>query len=173
MSPDNILFRLPDAEATRIREVFDALAAAGFPRQEQPPHVTVTFAPEMGEQAVRRAGELLAPLTPVEFRRTGVAVFGTKSKQTVTWLLDAPHDVQAAAREVSAANPDGRGPEWTPHLTVGLRLPRRMVGDYIAALDEITPPTLKTFTGQRVVWRRPRLGDEVELEHATGRPRPR
>ncbi len=163
MSPDNILFRLPDAEEHRIREVFDDLAAEGFPRQEQSPHVTVTFAPEMNERVVQRAGDLLAPLTPVEFRRAGVAVFGTKSKQTVAWLLDAPHDVQAAAREVSAANPDGRGPEWTPHLTVGLRLPRRMVGEYIAALDRLTPTTLKTLTGRHLAWRRPRLGDEVKL----------
>ena len=164
MSPDNILFRLPAAEEARVRQVFADLAAEGFPEQQQTPHITVTFAPTMEKRVVDGARRLLVPLTPIEFKRTGIVVFGTRSKQTVAWLLDVDHAVQAAAREVSALNPDGRGAEWTPHLTVGLRLPRRLVGGYIAALDRLTPTTLKTFTGDHVAWRRPRLGDEVRLD---------
>src|SRR5699024_2650257 len=47
---------------------------------------------------------------------------------------------------ISTANPEGRGPRWIPHLTMGLRLPRAIVPDYIRALDELSAPELRQLT---------------------------
>lgn len=155
-SPDNILLRLDPADEGRVRAVFDALEARGFPRQQQTPHVTITFAPTMPADVVDLAGELLPAVVPASFRRAGVVVFGTRRRQTVAWLLETSEELEHIACEVSAANPEGRGRRWTPHLTVGLRLPRRMVGEYITALDALTPPDLAEFTAVRAGLWRPR-----------------
>lgn len=138
VSPDNILLRLTSEHEEYVRGVFAELAARGFPPQQQTPHITVTFAPRMQPAVVEAAGEVLPPLVPTTLRRAGVAIFGTKSKQTVAWLLDAPPALHAAARKLLACNPDTHVTEWIPHLTVGLRLPRAVVGDYVGALDEVT-----------------------------------
>lgn len=146
-SPENLLIHLAEDDEQRVRELFDALEQRGFPKQNQRPHITITFAPQMEQQVVDRATELLPPLIPAQFERRGVVVFGTKSKQTVAWLLETTEELEHAARELSALN--GRGERWLPHLTVGLRLPRAMVGDYCRALDELASPHFKMMTGQR------------------------
>lgn len=163
MSPENILLRLPDAEEQAVRDIYADLAARGFPQQHQRPHISVTFAPTMHRRAIARATDLLPPLLPVALRRSGVAIFGTKSKQTVAWLLEAPEALERAARAVSVANPDGRGERWIPHLTMGLRLPKAVVPDYIAALQEVTSPHFKEITAQRAAFYQPGLGTELEL----------
>lgn len=163
MSPENILLRLPDAEEQAVRAIYAELAERGFPPQHQRPHISVTFAPTMHRRAIARATDLLPPLLPAALRRSGVAIFGTKSKQTVAWLLEAPEELELAARAVSAANPEGRGARWIPHLTMGLRLPKAVVPDYIAALQEVTSPHLKEITAQRAAFYQPSLGTELEL----------
>lgn len=162
-SPENILLRLPDEEEREIRAIFAALAERGFPEQHQRPHISVTFAPAMATTVVGEAAVVLPPLLPVALRRSGVVVFGTKSKQTVAWLLEAPEELERAARRLSAMNPDGRGERWIPHLTVGLRLPKTMVPDYIAALAEVTSPHLTTVTADRAAFYQPSLGTEFEF----------
>ncbi|QGU03201.1 hypothetical protein CKALI_11815 [Corynebacterium kalinowskii] len=107
----------------------------------------------MNSQVVERAAELLPPLIPAEFTRVGTVIFGTKSKRTIAWLLEASDEMEAAARELSALNPDGRGDRWTPHLTIGLRLPRDVVPDYLAALDELEQP--RSFTAVTAAYWRP------------------
>src|SRR5699024_6405447 len=102
-----------------------------------------TFAPRMEEPVVDQAEELLAPLMPATLQRMGTVVFGTRRKQTVAWLLEASDELETAARAISTANPEGRGPRWIPHLTMGLRLPPAIVPDYIPALDELSPPELR------------------------------
>lgn len=155
-SPDNILLHLPEEEEQRVREVFDYLEERGFPAQRQTPHITVTFSPVMAPDVVQRAAELLPPVIPAYFRRVGTVVFGTKRKQTVAWLLETTDALEIAAREISGLNPEGRGPRWTPHLTMGLRLPREVVHDYIRALDEISSPHFKEFTAVRAALWQPR-----------------
>ncbi|PFG27304.1 2'-5' RNA ligase family protein [Corynebacterium renale] len=153
VSPDNILLRLVPEQEDYVREVFAELAERGFPPQQQTPHITMTFATVMPESVVRLAQELLPPLLPLTVRRSGVAIFGTKSKQTVSWLLDAPPALHAAARELAAANPDTHVTDWIPHITVGLRLPRAMVGEYVAALDEVTSGHFRDLhVARAVVW---------------------
>lgn len=147
---------LSDDDEEKVRRAFSALADAGFPVQKQRPHITVTFAPELDPAVVALARETLPPLVPAEFRRVGTVVFGTKSKQTVAWLLETSDELETAARRLSAANPDGRGSRWTPHLTMGLRLPRAMVPDYVRALDELSGPEHKAFTAQHAAWWRPK-----------------
>lgn len=93
----------------------------------------------------------------------GNVVFGTKRKQTVAWLLETSDELEIAAREISALNPDGRGPRWIPHLTMGLRLPREIVPEYIRALDELTSSNLKDFTAVRAALWRPQLQDLTVL----------
>lgn len=153
-SPDNILLHLPDKEEDYVREVFQQLEDRGFPKQNQTPHITITFATRMADEVVDKAAELLPTVIPAEFQRVGTVVFGTKRKQTVAWLLETTDELEMVARQLSDLNPDGRGPRWTPHLTMGLRLPRDIVPDYIRALDEITSPHLRTITGARAaLWR--------------------
>lgn len=154
-SPENILLHLPEEEEQQVREIFARLEERGFPRQHQTPHITITFSPSMSEDVVDRAAELLPAVIPASFHRVGTVVFGTKRKQTVAWLLETTDALEIAAREISALNPDGRGPRWNPHLTVGLRLPREMVPDYLRALDEVTPPRFKDLTAVRAGFWRP------------------
>jgi len=85
-----------------------------------------------------------------------MVVFGTKRKQTVAWLLETSDELESAARAISALNPDGRGPRWTPHLTMGLRLPRKIVPDYMRALDEEISIYLRELTAVRAALWRPR-----------------
>lgn len=155
-SPDNILFHLSSDQEAEIRAIFSRLAERGFPPQRQTPHITVTFAPEMVPVVTRRAAQLLPPHVPAAFRRAGTVTFGTKRRQTVAWLLETTEELECAARELSALNPDGRGRRWLPHLTMGLRLPREVVGDYIRALDEETSPHLRELIGVRVGLWQPR-----------------
>lgn len=155
-SPDNILLYLPEEEERQVREVFSQLAARGLPTQNQTPHITVTFSPRMADGVVKRAAELLPPLIPARFDRVGTVVFGTRRKQTVAWLLEGPDELEIAARDISALNPDGRGPRWTPHLTMGLRLPREIVPDYVSALDELAPANLRQITAAAAAFWRPR-----------------
>lgn len=154
-SPENILLHLLEEEEEQVREIFARLAERGFPVQHQTPHITITFSPNMADNVVQRSAELLPPVIPASFQRVGTVVFGTKRKQTVAWLLETSDELEIAAREISALNPDGRGPRWNPHLTVGLRLPRDMVPDYMRALDEVTPSHLKLITAVRAAFWRP------------------
>ncbi|MGD7001745.1 2'-5' RNA ligase family protein [Corynebacterium halotolerans] len=165
-SPDNILLHLSEDEEQQVREVFACLEERGFPVQKQTPHITVTFAPTMAVGVVQRAAELLPPVIPARFKRVGTVVFGTKRKQTVAWLLETSDELEVAAREISALNPDGRGPRWTPHLTMGLRLPREIVPDYIRALDEVTSPHLKELSAVRAALWKPRIQELTVLAEA-------
>ena len=163
VSPENILLRLPEAQEQTVREIYAALAQRGFPPQHQRPHISVTFAAAMHRRAIAAAVDLLPPLLPATLRRSGVVVFGTKSKQTVAWLLEAPEDLERAARAVSAYNPEGRGERWVPHVTMGLRLPKAVVPDYIAALAEVTSPHLTELTAAFAAFYQPSLGTELVL----------
>lgn len=154
-SPENILLYLPQKQEDQVRQVFARLAQRGFPAQQQTPHITITFAPSMEPAAVEYAASVLPPLIPAQFRRVGTVVFGTKRKHTVAWLLEASDALEIAAREISALNPAGRGPRWTPHLTMGLRLPRAMVPEYLQALDDVTPKDLYELTAQRAGYWQP------------------
>lgn len=154
-SPETILFYLPEEQEAEIREVFAKLAERGLPEQKQTPHITVTFSPKMDPDVVELAQELLPPLVPSQLRRVGTVVFGTKRKQTVAWLLEADEELEATARQLSAANPDGRGERWTPHITMGLRLPRETVPEYIKTIDEVTSPHLRYLTAERACYWRP------------------
>ncbi|MCQ9676831.1 2'-5' RNA ligase [Corynebacterium sp. BF-R-2] len=161
-SPENLLLYLAPEDEESVRAVFSVLAERGFPLQHQRPHITVTFAPTMDTAVVDQARDVLPPLVPAVFRRVGTVVFGTKSKQTVAWMLETTDELEAAARQLSAANSDGRGARWTPHLTMGLRLPRVMVPEYVRALDEISGPEHKEFLATTAAWWRPKV-EQLEV----------
>lgn len=165
-SPENILLRLGQDQEQQVQEIFAKLAERGFPTQYQTPHITLTFAPDMPHDVVRRAGEILPQLIPASFERVGHVVFGTRRKQTVAWLLETSEELEAAARELSAMNPAGRGNRWIPHLTVGLRLPRLIVPDYVRALDEVTGRSLTELQAVRAAFWRPQVQELTVLaEH--------
>src|SRR5690625_5762702 len=86
-SPDNILLHLPDKEEHQFRDLFAQLADRGFPVQNQTPHITLTFSPEMQEHVTQRAAELLPAVIPAQFRRVGTVVFGAQRKQAAAWPL--------------------------------------------------------------------------------------
>lgn len=46
---------------------------------------------------------------------------------------------------------------------MGLRLPKLVVPDYIATLQEVTSPHFKELTAQRAVFYQPSLGTEFEF----------
>lgn len=153
-SPENILLHLPEDQEQQVLDVFAKLEDLGFPRQQQRPHITITFARSMTQSVVERAAELLPSLVPATFRRVGTVVFGRQRKQTVAWLLETSDELEIAARKISAANPDGRGSRWIPHLTVGLRLPREIIPEYIRALDDVIATQLTELTAVRAaLWR--------------------
>jgi len=154
-SPENILLHLSAEQEQQVRNLFADLEALGFPRQNQTPHITITFSPAMAPGVVDRAAGLLPHVIPATLHRIGTVIFGTKRKQTVAWLLEAPEALEFAARDISMLNPDGRGARWVPHLTVGLRLPRDIVPDYLKALDQLTPPSLDTLTAATAAYWRP------------------
>ncbi|MBC2681950.1 2'-5' RNA ligase family protein [Corynebacterium anserum] len=154
-SPENILIHLSSEQERQVRNLFAELEVRGFPKQHQTPHITITFSPEMDQSVVKRAAEILPSVIPAQFRRVGTVIFGTKRKQTVCWLLETSDELEIAARELCALNPQGRGPRWTPHLTMGLRLPRELVPEYIRALDEIASPHFTVLTAQRAVYWKP------------------
>src|SRR5699024_10338962 len=136
------------------REVFGRLEERGLPKQHQRPHITITFSPAMADNVVQRAAQLLPPVIPARFRRVGMVVFGSKRKQTVAWLLETSDERVSAARAIIALKHDGRGPRWTPHLTMGVRLPSKVVHDYMRALDEEISIYLREFTAVRAaLWR--------------------
>lgn len=166
-SPDNILLHLAQEQEEKMREIFAQLAQRGFPVQQQTPHITITFSPDMGQEAVEKAAQLLPAVIPARFQRAGTVIFGTKRKQTVAWLLETSDELERAARQISAMNPDGRGERWTPHLTMGLRLPRDIVPNYIRALDEITGNRLNQIDAVRAVLWKPRL---QQLRMLAGQP---
>lgn len=165
-SPDNILLYLPQKQEKQVREIFAGLAERGFPVQQQRPHITVTFSPHMQPEVVDLAAQLLPPVIPADFRRVGNVIFGTKRKQTVAWLLETSDELEIAARQISAANPDGRGPRWTPHLTMGLRLPREEVPGYIQAMDELTSAHFKDLKAIEAAYWRPRTQEKTVLAEA-------
>lgn len=156
-SPENLLMYLPEREEQEIRDIFDRLASRGFPVQHQKPHITITFSPNMDPAVVEKAAVVLPPLIPASFSRVGTVIFGTKRKQTVAWLLETSPELTEAATQISALNPDGRGPMWIPHLTMGLRLPREIVGDYIQALAEETSPHFKSLTAELAAYWQPQV----------------
>lgn len=165
-SPDNILLYLPQKQEDQVRDIFAGLAERGFPVQQQRPHITVTFSPQMQPEVVDLAAQLLPAVIPADFRRVGNVIFGTKRKQTVAWLLETTDELEIAARKISAANPDGRGPRWTPHLTMGLRLPREEVPGYIQAMDELTSSHFKELTAVEAAYWRPRTQEKTLLAGA-------
>ena len=162
-SPENILLRLAREHEQQVVQIYAELAHRGFPLQHQRPHVTVTFAHIMQTRVVGEAAVALPPLLPARLERAGTVMFGTKRKQTVAWLLEAPDALDDAARRLSAMNPDGRGPRWIPHLTMGLRLPKAMVPAYVEALAEVTNPHLRSLTVEVAAFYQPRLGAELVL----------
>lgn len=159
-SPDNILLYLPEQQEQRIREIFAGLADRGFPVQNQRPHITVTFSAAMDPSVVELAAKLLPAVIPAQFRRVGNVIFGTKSKQTVAWLLQTTRELEIAASKISAANPDGHGPLWTPHLTMGLRLPRKDIPGYLQAMDELTSSHFKELTAIEAAYWSPKTQEK-------------
>lgn len=117
----------------------------------------------MASRVVGEAAVTLPQLLPAVFRRVGTVVFGTKSKQSIAWLLEGPEEVEQAARRLSAMNPDGRGDRWVPHLTMGLRIPKAMVPDYMASLADATSPHLNELLVERAAFYQPSLGTEFEF----------
>lgn len=154
-SPQNILMYLSPEQEQQVREIFDALEARGFPRQNQTPHITISFSHDMSPAAVDRAAEVLPGVVPADFQRVGTVIFGARRKQTVAWLLETGEPMRQAAREISSLNPDDHRTDWIPHLTMGLRLPREMVPGYIAALDELTPRHFKELLAHRAGFWKP------------------
>lgn len=167
-SPDNILLYLHEDDEKQVRDIFARLAQRGFPAQQQTPHITITFAPEMGQGAIEMASELLPAVVPADFQRRGAVIFGTKSKQTIAWLLETTDELEVAARRISAANPAGRGDRWIPHLTMGLRIPKDIVPNYLQALHEETSTHFKTLRATRAAVWKPRLQQRVDLAPVKG-----
>lgn len=148
-SLENILLYLSAAHEENVRGIFTELERRGFPRQNQTPHISITFAPKLPSQVTDRAAELMPALMPANFSRVGTVIFGTKRKQSVAWLLETSDELEIAAREISALNPEGRGPRWTPHLTMGLRLPKEIVPEYVRALDELSARVGRELTASQ------------------------
>lgn len=162
-SPENILLHLSESEEQQIREIFAALALQGFPLQNQTPHISITFAPKLADEVIHCATDLLPAVIPAQLKRVGTVVFGTKRKQTVAWLLETSPQLEHAGRTISEVNTVGLGPRWIPHLTMGLRLPREIVPEYLRALDELGAECCREFTAIRAGYWKPGLQELTVL----------
>ena len=159
-SPENILLHLPEEQDAYVREIFAEIGRRDLPNPGQRPHISVTFAQQMSPAVVDLAAELLPTVIPTTLRRVGTVVFGTRSKQTIAWLLEADPELHKVAAKLSEANPEGRGPMWIPHLTVGLRVPKQVVPRYLETLADVTSSHFKEIRVDRASFWRPSVQQE-------------
>ncbi|MEV0360508.1 2'-5' RNA ligase family protein [Nocardia sp. NPDC050697] len=145
---------LDAAAEAAVRAQWAALAAAGLPSQaahtgaSNRPHITVAVAAELAPEAEAALGEL--EFEPFPITLGSPVVFGTH-RLILVRLVIATGALLALHRRVHAAlgadpgvpahvRPDG----WTPHVTLGRRLPPERLGAAITliAADGDSPATV-------------------------------
>ncbi len=137
------------ATETTVRDLWDALAAAGVPSQaghtapSNRPHVTLTVATQM-DDAVDVALEALLDRLPLPCVLGAPMLFGGGRTVTLVRLVVPSADLLALHAGVHAAclphMPNGVLPHadpgrWTPHVTLGRRIPPDLVPLALAIPD--------------------------------------
>lgn len=155
-----------DDESERaIVEQWRALRAAGLPSQADhrvmtnAPHLTLVVAREIPSRVVDTAREALAPLLPVSLELRGRVVFGSGSRVTLAHLAEPPREVADHVARLRAETPALRHAVWTPHITLGRRIPRERIGEAFDVLDGVASQEhLRTLRANRLRWWRPDAG---------------
>lgn len=148
MPVDALELRLSAADDALVRDVWEALRAAGLPSQadhrsaSNAPHVTLPSpaAPGgmiTGDEAADAAA-VVGPLLPAPLRIGGTVLFG-RDRPTVAWLLEASADLALAVERRSAQRDPTAFRPWIPHLSLARRVPRQDVGGVLAAVAPMTP----------------------------------
>ncbi|MDO5374036.1 MAG: hypothetical protein Q4F10_11330 [Corynebacterium glutamicum] len=109
------------------------------------PENILLYLPEKEEQQVK---EVFARLED-----QGFPTQNQKPHITITFSASMPNEVVRRAAKL------------LPHLTMGLRLPREIVPDYIRALDEVTSPHFKEITATQAAYWRPKIQQLTVFEN--------
>ena len=145
MPVDALELRLSAADDALVRDVWEALRAAGLPSQadhrsaSNAPHVTLPSpAAPGGTITADEAAAAVGPLLPAPLRIGGTVLFG-RDRPTVAWLLEASADLALAVERRSAQRDPTAFRPWIPHLSLARRVPRQDVGGVLAAVAPMTP----------------------------------
>lgn len=129
------------ASAGAVESRWRALRFHGLPSQldhrgmTNAPHLSLVVATSIPDAVVARARDIFTALLPVRLDVRGLVVFGSGARVTVAHLAEPPAEVADAVAELRAATPLVRHPVWTPHVTLGRRIPRERLGEAFAAVD--------------------------------------
>lgn len=143
-----------------VRESWEALRGLGLPSQADhrgmtnAPHVSLVVARAIPDEVRDRAAELFAPLLPATLHLRGAVVIGRGARLTLALLAEPERTVVDAVTELRAMTPAVRHPVWTPHVTLGRRIPRDRIGEALAVVTDA--PTRVTAT--RLRWWNPDTG---------------
>lgn len=143
-----------------VRESWQALRFLGLPSQADhrgvtnAPHLSLVVARAIPDDVRLRAAELLAPLLPAVLELRGIVVIGRGARVTLALLAEPEPPVVDAVTQLRALTPAVRHPVWTPHVTLGRRIPRDRIGEAIAGVHDA--PTC--VTGTRLRWWDPDAG---------------
>ena len=145
MPVDALELRLSAADDALVRDVWEALRAAGLPSQadhrsaSNAPHVTLPSpAAPGGTITGDEAAAAVGPLLPAPLRIGGTVLFG-RDRPTVAWLLEASADLALAVERRSAQRDPTAFRPWIPHLSLARRVPGQDVSGVLAAVAPMTP----------------------------------
>lgn len=149
------------SEAT-VREGWEALRWNGIPSQADnlrgmvnEPHLSLLVASDISADVRERACVAFARHIPCELAVRGVVILGEGTRVTLAYLVEPDAEIARIVGELRAATPALRHPVWTPHITLGRRIPREHLGTALAVLEESRP---KTLTADRLRWWDPLAG---------------
>lgn len=142
------------ASDAAVGDAWSALQAAAVPSQADnargmvnAPHLSLVVAAHLDRAVAEQAAQRVGAMLPVVLRGQGSVVFGRGARVTVAWLVEPPAALTRAVMELREIAPAVRHPVWTPHITLGRRIPRDRVGDALTAAgpgpDEIVATRLR------------------------------
>ena len=130
-----------ERSATAVEDQWRALRFLGLPSQldhrgmTNAPHLSLVVASAIPDDVVARAREFFAAALPIRLDVRGLIAFGAGSRVTLAHLAEPPRAVVDEVTALRQASPRVRHPVWTPHVTLGRRIPRDRLGEATAAVD--------------------------------------
>ncbi|GAY18429.1 2'-5' RNA ligase family protein [Mycobacterium sp. shizuoka-1] len=152
---------LDERADTAVRELWQALAEAGLPSQQNVasatnrPHVTLIAAERIAEEVDAGLAEL-AGLFPLPATLGAPLLFG--GTRLIMARLVVPSDALLALHRrvyetcgpfVSGLFPHSRPGHWTPHVTLGRRFTETQVGDAVGSVHGLAADIGASIVGLR------------------------
>lgn len=150
-----------------VRGCWEALAAAGLPSQADnargmvnQPHVSLVVAREIPSAVAEFARSELAGQLPTTLDVRGLVLLGDSAKVTVALLAEPDVRIARVVAKLRESTPAVRHPVWTPHVTLGRRIPRERIGEALTVLEPHRP---RTLVADRLRWWDPVAGTIEQL----------